>query len=61
MLQDGVTDTVMKDLKIKGPSLVVKVGTQARNLRLTDGAHDIECKIDGVGAMGLKSAFVKKA
>ena len=46
--------------KIKGSSLVVKVGTKVKNIRLTDGDHDIDCKIDGIGAMGLKSEFVKK-
>jgi protein PhnA len=61
VLQDGDTVTVIKDLKIKGSSLVVKVGTKVRNIRLTDGDHDIDCRIDGVGAMGLKSEFVKKA
>ncbi len=61
VLQDGDTVTVIKDLKVKGSSLVVKVGTKVRNIRLTEGDHDIACKIDGVGAMGLKSAFVKKA
>lgn len=61
VLQDGDTVTVIKDLKIKGSSLVVKVGTKVKNIRLVDGDHDIDCKIDGVGAMGLKSAFVKKA
>ena len=61
VLQDGDTVTVVKDLKVKGSSLVVKVGTKVRNIRLVDGDHDIDCKIDGVGAMGLKSAFVKKA
>jgi protein PhnA len=61
VLQDGDTVTVIKDLKIKGSSLVVKVGTKVRNIRLTDGDHDIDCKIDGIGAMGLKSEFVKKA
>ena len=60
VLQDGDTVTVIKDLKIKGSSLVVKVGTKVKNIRLADGDHDIDCKIDGVGAMGLKSAFVKK-
>ncbi|WP_457356114.1 zinc ribbon domain-containing protein YjdM [Roseateles sp. P5_D6] len=59
-LQDGDTVTVIKDLKIKGSSLVVKVGTKVKNIRLTDGDHDIDCKIDGIGAMGLKSEFVKK-
>jgi protein PhnA len=60
LLQDGDTVTVIKDLKIKGSSLVVKVGTKVKNIRLTDGDHDIDCKIDGIGAMGLKSEFVKK-
>jgi len=61
VLQDGDTVTVVKDLKVKGSSLVVKVGTKVKNIRLAEGDHDIDCKIDGVGAMGLKSAFVKKA
>jgi protein PhnA len=60
LLQDGDTVTVIKDLKIKGSSLVVKVGTKVKNIRLTEGDHDIDCKIDGIGAMGLKSEFVKK-
>lgn len=60
VLQDGDTVTVVKDLKIKGSSLVVKGGTKVKNIRLTDGDHDIDCKIDGIGAMGLKSEFVKK-
>jgi len=60
VLQDGDTVTVVKDLKVKGSSLVVKVGTKVKNIRLADGDHDIDCKIDGVGAMGLKSEFVKK-
>lgn len=60
-LKDGDTVTVIKDLKIKGSSLVVKVGTKVKNIRLSDGDHDIDCKIDGIGAMGLKSEFVKKA
>ena len=59
-LKDGDTVTVIKDLKIKGSSLVVKVGTKVKNIRLADGDHDINCKIDGIGAMGLKSEFVKK-
>jgi protein PhnA len=59
-LKDGDTVTVIKDLKIKGSSSVVKVGTKVKNIRLVDGDHDIDCKIDGVGAMGLKSEFVKK-
>ena len=61
VLQDGDTVTVLKDLKVKGSSLVVKVGTKVKNIRLAEGDHDIDCKIEGVGAMGLKSEFVKKA
>lgn len=61
VLADGDTVTVIKDLKVKGSSLVVKVGTKVRNIRLVDGDHDIDCRIDGVGQMGLKSMFVKKA
>ncbi len=60
-LQDGDSITVIKDLKVKGSSLVVKVGTKVKNIRLVDGDHDIDCKIDGIGAMKLKSEFVKKA
>lgn len=60
-LADGDSVTVIKDLKVKGSSLVVKVGTKVRSIRLVDGDHDIDCKIDGIGAMGLKSEFVKKA
>ena len=60
-LVDGDTVTVIKDLKVKGSSLVVKVGTKVKNIRLVDGDHDIDCKIDGIGAMKLKSEFVKKA
>lgn len=59
-LQDGDTVTVIKDLKVKGSSLVVKVGTKVKNIRLINGDHDIDCKIDGIGAMKLKSQFVKK-
>jgi len=59
-LHDGDTVTVIKDLKIKGSSSVVKVGTKVKNIRLVDGDHDIDCKIDGIGAMSLKSEFVKK-
>jgi protein PhnA len=59
-LQDGDTITVIKDLKIKGSSQVVKVGTKVKNIRLVDGDHDIDCKIPGIGAMKLKSEFVKK-
>ena len=61
VLQDGDSVTVIKDLKVKGASAVVKVGTKVRNIRLVEGDHDIDCKIDGIGAMGLKSEFVKKA
>lgn len=60
-LQDGDAVTVIKDLKIKGSSSVVKVGTKVKNIRLVDGDHDIDCKIDGIGAMKLKSEFVKKS
>lgn len=60
-LQDGDTVSVIKDLKVKGSSLVVKVGTKVKNIRLVEGDHDIDCKIEGVGAMKLKSEFVKKA
>jgi len=60
VLQDGDTVTVIKDLKVKGSSSVVKVGTKVKNIRLVDGDHDIDCKIDGIGAMKLKSEFVKK-
>ncbi|WP_325894779.1 zinc ribbon domain-containing protein YjdM [Grimontia sp. NTOU-MAR1] len=60
VLQDGDTVTVIKDLKVKGSSLVVKVGTKVKNIRLVDSDHDIDCKIDGIGAMKLKSEFVKK-
>mgnify|MGYP000054725627 FL=1 len=64
LLQDGDSVTVIKDLKVKGSSLVIKVGTKAKNIRLlpdaTDG-HDIDCKLDGIGAMKLKSSVVKKA
>ena len=60
-LADGDTITVIKDLKIKGSSSVVKVGTKVKNIRLVEGDHDIDCKIDGIGAMSLKSEFVKKA
>ena len=61
VLRDGDTVTVIKDLKVKGSSSVVKVGTKVKNIRLVDGDHDIDCKIDGIGQMGLKSQFVKKA
>ncbi|WP_298861784.1 zinc ribbon domain-containing protein YjdM [uncultured Gimesia sp.] len=60
-LKDGDTVTVIKDLKVKGSSTVVKVGTKVKNIRLVNGDHDIDCKITGIGAMQLKSEFVKKA
>jgi protein PhnA len=60
-LSDGDTVTVIKDLKVKGSSQVVKVGTKVKNIRLVGGDHDIDCRIDGIGAMKLKSAFVKKS
>jgi protein PhnA len=60
-LKAGDSITVIKDLKIKGSSAVVKVGSKIRIIRLVDGDHDIDCRIDGVGAMQLKSEFVKKA
>ncbi|MEN1987975.1 MULTISPECIES: zinc ribbon domain-containing protein YjdM [Paenibacillus] len=60
VLQDGDTVSVIKELKVKGSSLVVKMGTKVKNIRLIEGDHDIDCKIDGLGAMKLKSEFVKK-
>ncbi|MEB8386983.1 zinc ribbon domain-containing protein YjdM [Rhodobacteraceae bacterium KMM 6894] len=60
ILQDGDTVTVIKDLKLKGTSSVVKVGTKVRGIRLVPGDHDIDCRIPGVGQIGLKSQFVKK-
>ena len=60
LLKDGDSVTVIKDLKLKGSSLVLKVGTKVKNIRLIDADHDIDCKIDGIGAMSLKSEFVKK-
>lgn len=61
VLQDGDAVTVIKDLKVKGSSSVVKVGTKVKNIRLVEGDHNIDCRIDGIGAMQLKSEFVKKA
>ncbi len=61
VLQDGDTVTMIKDLKVKGASSALKVGTKVRNIRLVEGDHNIDCKIDGFGAMKLKSEFVKKA
>lgn len=59
-LSDGDTVSVIKDLKVKGSSSVVKVGTKVKNIRLVEGDHDIDCKIPGIGPMGLKSIYVKK-
>ncbi len=59
-LTDGDTVTIMKDLKVKGSSSTLKMGTKVKNIRLVDGDHNIDCKIDGFGAMKLKSEFVKK-
>lgn len=59
LLENGDTVIVIKDLKFKGG--VVKAGTKVKNIRIVDGDHDIDCKIDGIGAMGLKSEFVRKA
>jgi protein PhnA len=61
VLQNGDTVTLIKDLKVKGSSTAIKVGTKVKNIRLIDGDHDIDCKVDGFGAMQLKSEFVKKA
>lgn len=60
VLQDGDTVSVIKDLKVKGSSSTLKQGTRVKNIRLVDGDHNIDCKIDGFGAMKLKSEFVKK-
>ncbi len=61
ILQDGDTVTVIKDLKLKGSGGTVKMGTKVKNIRLVDSDHDIDCKIDGFGAMSLKTMYVKKA
>lgn len=60
VLQDGDTVTVIKDLKVRGATSSLKAGTKVRNIRIVDGDHDIDCKIDGFGAMQLKSEFVRK-
>jgi protein PhnA len=60
-LKDGDSITVIKGLKVKGSSVGVKFGTKVKNIRLVEGDHNIDCKIDGIGAMKLKSEFVKKA
>ena len=59
-LEDGDTVSVIKDLKVKGASSMLKIGTKVKNIRLVEGDHDIDCKIDGFGPMKLKSEFVKK-
>lgn len=61
LLQDGDAVTVIKDLKLKGGGGVLKQGTKVKNIRLVDGDHDIDCKIEGFGAMSLKSEFVRKS
>ena len=61
LLSDGDSVTIIKDLKVKGASAPIKVGTRVKNIRLVEGDHDIDCRIDGFGAMQLKSEFVKKA
>ncbi|MFK5984239.1 MAG: zinc ribbon domain-containing protein YjdM [Pseudomonadota bacterium] len=60
ILEDGDSISVIKDLKVKGSSATIKVGTKVKNIRLVEGDHNIDCKIDGIGAMKLKSEFVKK-
>ncbi|WP_414811530.1 zinc ribbon domain-containing protein YjdM [Paracoccus sanguinis] len=60
LLRDGDTVTVIKDLRVKGSSAVVKVGTKVKGIRLVEGDHDIDCRIPGIGQMGLKSQFVRK-
>lgn len=60
-LNDGDSVTVIKDLKVKGSSMVIKVGTRVKNIRLVDGDHDIDCRIEGIGPMKLKSSVVKKS
>ncbi len=61
LLQDGDTVTVIKDLKVKGASSALKVGTKVKNIRLVEGDHNIDCNVDGFGGMKLKSEFVRKA
>ncbi len=60
ILQDGDSVVIIKDLKVKGASSALKIGTKVKNIRLVEGDHNIDCKIDGFGAMKLKSEFVKK-
>jgi len=61
VLQDGDSAIVIKDLPVKGAPKPIKSGTKVKNIRLTDGDHNIDCKIDGFGSMALKSEFVRKA
>lgn len=61
ILQDGDTVVIIKDLPVKGAPKAIKAGTKVKNIRLTDGDHNIDCKVDGFGAMALKSEFVRKA
>lgn len=61
ILEDGDTVIIIKDLKVKGSSSVAKKGTKVKNIKLVEGDHNIDCKIDGIGKLGLKSEFVKKA
>ena len=61
ILHDGDSVIVIKDLPVKGASKPIKAGTKVKNIRLADGDHNIDCKIDGFGSMALKSEFVKKA
>ena len=60
-LRDGDTVTLIKDLKVKGSSSVIKVGTKVKNIRIVEGDHNIDCRVEGIGGMKLKSEFVKKA
>lgn len=61
LLSDGDSVTVIKDLKVKGSSSILKIGTRVKGIRLVEGDHNIDCKIEGFGPMKLKSAFVKKS
>jgi len=61
VLQDGDTVVIIKDLPVKGAPKAIKAGTKVKNIRLTDGDHNIDCKVDGFGVMALKSEFVRKA
>lgn len=61
VLQDGDTVIIIKDLPVKGATKAIKAGTKVKNIKLTSGDHNIDCKVDGFGAMGLKSKFVRKS